>query len=72
LLKNIKKKCQKFQKSFIVNIIKFLKKWKIFKKKKNWYKQKTYAYEMPRSRSIDIDDINDFNLAKLYFKFKEK
>ena len=43
-----------------------------FIKKKNWYKQNTYAFEMPRSRSIDIDDIEDFNLAKAYFKFNQK
>ena len=70
--KNLNQNSQKFQESFIVNGCIYLAKWDIFKKKKNWYKQKTYAYEMPRSRSIDIDDINDFNLAKLYFKFKEK
>ena len=43
-----------------------------FIKKKNWYKEKTYAFVMPRSRSIDIDDIEDFNLARAYYKVNQK
>lgn len=63
---------QKFENNFIINGCIYLAKWDIFYKKKNWYKQKTYAFEMPRSRSIDIDDIEDFNLAKAYFKVNQK
>lgn len=63
---------QKFENNFIINGCIYLAKWNIFYKKKNWYKQKTYAFEMPRSRSIDIDDIEDFNLAKAYFKVNQK
>ncbi len=63
---------QKFETNFIINGCIYLAKWDIFYKKKNWYKQKTYAFEMPKSRSIDIDDIEDFNLAKAYFKVNQK
>lgn len=56
---------------YIINGCIYLAKWEIFFKKKNWYKQKTFAFKMPPSRSVDIDDINDFNLAKIYFKFKK-
>ena len=63
---------KKFETNYIINGCIYLAKWDIFYKKKNWYKQKTYAFEMPRSRSIDIDDIEDFNLAKAYFKINQK
>ena len=70
--KNLNQNSQKFKDAFIINGCIYLAKWHVFYKKKNWYKQNTYAFEMPRSRSIDIDDIEDFNLAKAYFKFNQK
>ena len=30
----------------------------------SWYSDKTYAYVMPRERSIDIDSLSDFNYAQ--------
>ena len=70
--KNLNQNSQKFKDAFIINGCIYLAKWNVFYKKKNWYKQKTFAFEIPKSRSIDIDDINDFNLAKLYFKLNKK
>ena len=70
--KNLNQNSQNFKDAFIINGCIYLAKWNVFYKKKNWYKQKTFAFEMPRSRSIDIDDINDFNLAKLYFRLNQK
>ena len=70
--KRLNRNSQKFQNNFIINGCIYLAKWDIFFKKKNWYKQNTFAFEMPRSRSIDIDDIDDFNLAKAYFKLNQK
>lgn len=32
----------------------------------SYFSKKTLAYIMPKNRSIDINDINDFNLAKYY------
>ena len=33
-----------------------------------FYSQKTYAYLMPRERSVDIDDIFQFKLAEFLAK----
>ena len=67
-----KKNRQKFKQVYYFNGCIYLAKWNIFYKKKNWFKQKIYALEMPRERSIDIDDIDDFNLAKYHFKSIKK
>jgi CMP-N,N'-diacetyllegionaminic acid synthase len=34
------------------------------------YKKGTYAYKMPVSESIDIDTLDDFNLAELRMRSK--
>jgi CMP-N-acetylneuraminic acid synthetase len=41
-----------------------------FKKSKTFLTKKTMIFRMPISRSIDIDTIEDFNLAKSLFKKK--
>ena len=43
----------------------FLENYKLLNKK-------TSIYLMPRNRSIDIDDIYDFNIVKFYIKKNEK
>lgn len=35
------------------------------------YGEKSYAYIMPKERSIDIDDIMDFKIAEMYMKKRE-
>ena len=37
-------------------------------RKKTFYHNKTQAFEVKNWRSLEIDDINDFNLAKYYIK----
>ena len=40
-----------------------------FKLRKTFFTEKTYAYRMPQVRSVDIDDLDDWDLAeKLYNK----
>jgi len=36
-----------------------------FLREKDWFKEKSYAYIMPRERSVDIDDYVDFKLAEV-------
>ncbi|MDK2901694.1 MAG: CMP-N,N-diacetyllegionaminic acid synthase [Thermosediminibacterales bacterium] len=36
-----------------------------FLKYKDWFKEKSYAYIMPKERSIDVDNILDFRLAEI-------
>jgi N-acylneuraminate cytidylyltransferase/CMP-N,N'-diacetyllegionaminic acid synthase len=38
------------------------------KKTSGFYPDKTYAYVMPKERSVDIDDITDFKLAEFLIK----
>ena len=65
-----KKNRQEFKDAYSINGCIYLAKWNVFFKKKNWFKQKTFAYVMPKNRSIDIDDINDFREAEYYYKKK--
>ena len=41
-------------------------------KKHKLLNKKTIIYTMPRERSVDIDDIYDFNIVKFYMKKNEK
>lgn len=50
---------------YIFRRVSLLKKHKLLNKK-------TTIYIMPRERSVDIDDIYDFNIVKLYMKKNEK
>ena len=34
--------------------------------------KKSYAYIMPKERSIDVDDLMDFKIAEMYMKEREK
>lgn len=45
--------------------------WNFFKKRRDWYSPRTYAYVMPPERSVDIDDEMDFIIASaIYTKIK--
>lgn len=53
--------------SFIPNgAVYILKKELLYKR--TYYSDKTYAYKMPKSRSVDIDDYMDFQFAELHLK----
>lgn len=39
--------------------------------KQEIYGEKSYAYIMPKERSIDVDDLMDFKIAEMYMKERE-
>ncbi|MDI3312299.1 MAG: acylneuraminate cytidylyltransferase family protein, partial [Thermoanaerobacterium sp.] len=43
----------------------YLARWEFLRKSDNWYVPGTYAYVMPRERSVDIDEEFDLLLAEL-------
>ncbi|WP_422446937.1 cytidylyltransferase domain-containing protein [Thermoanaerobacterium sp. DL9XJH110] len=49
----------------------YLSRWDFIKKSNTWYGPKTYAYIMPKMRSIDIDDVFDFKFAEFILENKE-
>jgi N-acylneuraminate cytidylyltransferase/CMP-N,N'-diacetyllegionaminic acid synthase len=40
----------------------------LLKEKRTYHSDRTYAYVMPRERSVDIDTLDDFELAELLMK----
>lgn len=56
---------QSLPKSYRVNGSIYVAKWDVFYQRKDWFEQNTFAYVMPRERSIDIDSPLDFKLAEL-------
>jgi len=46
----------------------YVAKWEVFFEKKDWYEQNTFAYIMPKERSVDIDSCLDFKFAELLMK----
>ena len=72
-LKNfIKKKyCknrQELPKTFHIDGSIFFGKWNVFFKRKNFYEVNSMAITIPSSRSVDIDNILDFEFAKILKK----
>jgi N-acylneuraminate cytidylyltransferase/CMP-N,N'-diacetyllegionaminic acid synthase len=59
---------QDFPKAYRVNGSIYIGRWEIFYHRKNWFEQNTYAYIMPRERSIDIDSAIDLKLAELLMR----
>jgi N-acylneuraminate cytidylyltransferase/CMP-N,N'-diacetyllegionaminic acid synthase len=55
---------QAFEKAFIPNGAIYVFKSTVLMEKHSYYSDKTYAYVMPRERSIDIDDQWDFEFAE--------
>jgi len=55
---------QQLPKFYRLNGAIYLAKVEYFLKTKDWFGEKSYAYIMPRERSIDIDDYIDFKLAE--------
>ena len=44
----------------------YISKTSVLLKKKTFYHEKTQAFKVDKWKSLEIDDIYDFNLAKLY------
>jgi len=61
---------QDFKKTYILNGGIYFAKWDMFYNKKEYYKQNTYAYIMPKERSIDIDTEFDIYLLKFILNRK--
>lgn len=66
--KKYQKNRQELPMTYRVNGCIFIAKWDVFYYKQNWFDQDTYAYIMPKERSIDIDSPLDFKLAELLMK----
>ena len=59
---------QDFSKYYRLNGAIYLSKVNYFKRYKDFYKEKSYAYIMEKFKSVDIDDIFDFNYAEFIIK----
>ncbi|HNX91115.1 MAG TPA: acylneuraminate cytidylyltransferase family protein [Candidatus Omnitrophota bacterium] len=68
----INKRRQVLPKYFQLNGAVFLGYAKYLKGTGTFYTAKTYAYIMPRERSVDIDDIFDFKLAEIIMRERMK
>ena len=62
------KRRQELPKAYIPNGAVFVVMWDFFFEHKTFYGSDTAGYEMPRSRSIDIDTEYDFNLLDFLLK----
>ena len=49
----------------------YISKIRTLMEKKSFYHNKTVAYKVDKWKSLEIDDIEDFNLAKYYIKAKK-
>ena len=66
---NLGKRSQDFPKRYIINGAIYIIKVEDFISAQSFIlEENSYAYIMPKSRSIDIDDINDLKLAEFLFK----
>ena len=46
--------------------------YKYFKMNEDYFSEKSYAYVMPNERSVDIDNLSDFNLAEFFYNHISK
>ena len=62
---------QDFKKEYRLNGAIYIASIEYYKKHKTFYEEDSFAYVMPKERSIDIDSLMDFNIAELYLiKYK--
>ena len=61
---------QNLEKTFIPNGSIYVFDYKILKKTRKYYHKNSFAYIMPNEKSIDIDDKEDFEIAKYLIKKK--
>ena len=59
---------QNLKPTYIPNGSIYVFKYDTLKKTRQYYTKKTYAYIMPFEKSVDIDDVFDFELAKKLLK----
>ncbi len=62
---------QALPKYYRVNGAIYLAEWKFLRLRNSWYGKDTYAYVMPKDRSVDIDSAIDFALAEILGEGKE-
>ncbi len=67
-LEVINKNRQKLPKFYRINGAVYLAYWNYIKVKKSFLGDKTYAYIMPKHRSVDIDEEIDFKFAELLLR----
>ena len=65
-----RKNRQDLPKTYRINGSIYVGKWDVFYSKKDWFEIDSYAYIMPKNRSIDIDEHFDFKLAEVLIKEK--
>ncbi|MCR4419327.1 MAG: acylneuraminate cytidylyltransferase family protein [Clostridia bacterium] len=56
---------QELPKYYRLNGAIYLADWGFIRSREHWYGPRTYAYVMPKERSVDIDDAVDFALAEV-------
>ena len=62
---------QDFKKEYRLNGAIYIANIEYYKKHKTFYEEDSFAYVMSKERSIDIDNLMDFNIAELYLiKYK--
>lgn len=71
-LESTNKNRQELEQYYRINGAIYLTNVEYFKKFKNFYKEKSYAYVMDREKSIDIDTKLDFIVAEAILKYKNK
>lgn len=62
---------QKLKKTYIPNGSIYVFDYNFLKKKMNYYGHKSYAYIMPKLKSYDIDDFEDFEIVKYILSNKK-
>ena len=68
---SFKKRTQDLQKLFHDSGTFYIFKSSYLKKNKKNFSKKTTYYELPKNRAVDIDDIDDFNLAECIKKYTD-
>ena len=63
---------QQTKKTFTPNGAIYVFNSSFLRKKRYYYSNNSYGYYMKKNFSIDIDDINDFKIAELFYKINEK
>ena len=61
---------QNFAETYILNGGIYFGKWDVFYNKLDYYEQDTYAYIMPKERSVDVDCYADLDFLKFILKEK--
>ena len=65
---NVLKNRQELKKAYIPNGAVYIFKTEVLRLKRQYYTNKTYPYVMPRERSVDIDNLLDFEWAEFLLK----